>query len=118
MKEHLITVRGVIDRRIESASHPNHVIFNWRRSDHVEPGIVECSFFLPMANADLNVGDAVHITVSRAGPSKAGHDDLVDALRELVEIVDGCVRDGVAPNGHIDSFTTQPARAALARATS
>lgn len=39
--------------------------------------------------------------------------DLLDALKELAEIVDG-LRGG---EGTLDSFTLQPARAAIAKAT-
>lgn len=40
--------------------------------------------------------------------------DLLEALSELCDIVHGLIEDG-AP--HVDSFTLQPARAAIAKAT-
>ena len=41
--------------------------------------------------------------------------DLLAALEELVNIVDGLVEDQICPH-RVDSFTLDPARAAIARA--
>jgi hypothetical protein len=42
--------------------------------------------------------------------------DLLAALEELTNIVQGVLDDGVYPRDLIDSFTLQPARAALKKA--
>ena len=44
--------------------------------------------------------------------------DLLAALQELHGIVQGAIDDGLPLGGHIDSFTLQPAREAIAKATS
>ena len=41
------------------------------------------------------------------------HDALVEALSELVEIIDNAAEECSLPNNMLDSFTTQPAKAAL-----
>lgn len=43
--------------------------------------------------------------------------ELLEALQELHDIVQGLIDDDVAPQGFVDSFTLQPARHALNKAT-
>lgn len=70
--ENLLTVSGVIERRTEAATHPDHVIFHWRRAEYKEPGIVDLGFYLPKSTATgLKVGDIVQITVARAALTKS-----------------------------------------------
>ena len=53
-----------------------------------------------------------------AHPAEPVNAELVEALGELCDIVEGVVQDIPAVSSLMDSFTTQPARAALSRARS
>jgi hypothetical protein len=54
----------------------------------------------------------------RAGSTALASGELLEALTELRDIVQGLLDDRLVPAGRIDSFTLQPVNAAIARAAS
>lgn len=122
MKKYLLTVHGVIDRKTEASTHPDHIIFNWRRSDYREPGIVEFGFFLPKSEAELNIGDTVAITISTfAGvarePAAESREAVADMQsvqpvpqlsdEEIIEVIESLLLDNLFVDATSDALRKQ-----------